>query len=140
VVPLLWLVLSKKILRIQNFYENVRHIPDLVSLGILDSFRYKFSGEGGVIRVNKGPLVVMQGNKVDGLYFLRDSTVKGSVDVSSDITQLWHMWLGFSKQVELQVEVSQRVQDGTQAQPIPDSHGFFLFLMMIHKKSKRPVL
>jgi len=43
----------------------------------------------------------MQGNKVDGLYFLQGSTVTGSVDISSDTTQLWHMWLGFSKQVEL---------------------------------------
>jgi hypothetical protein len=49
--------------------------------------------------------------------------VTGLVDVSSDTTQLWHMWLGFSKQVELQVEDSQRVQDGTQAQPILDNHG-----------------
>jgi len=65
----------------------------------------------------------MQGNKVDGLYFLQGSTVTGSVDISSDTTQC-HMWLGFSKQVELQVEDSQRLQDGTQAQPILDSHGF----------------
>jgi hypothetical protein len=107
--------------------ENVRHIPDLknnlISLGTLDSLGYKYSGEGGVIRVSKGPLVMMQGNKVDGLYFLQGSTVTGSVDISSDTTQLWHMWLGFSKQVELQVEDSQRVQDGTQAQPILDSYG-----------------
>jgi hypothetical protein len=49
---------------------------------------------------------MMQGNKVDDLYFLQGSTVTGSVDVSSDATQLWHTWLGFSKQVELQVEDS----------------------------------
>jgi len=107
--------------------KNVQHIPDLkknlISLGTLDSLGYKYSGEGGVIRVWKGPLVMMQGNKVDGLYFLQGITVTGSVDVSSDTTQLWHMWLSFSKQVELQVEDSQRVQDGMQAQPILDSHG-----------------
>jgi hypothetical protein len=106
--------------------KNVRHVPDLkknlISLGTLDSLGYKYSGEG-VIRVWQGSLVMMQGNKVDGLYFLQGSTVTGSVDISSDTTQLWHMWLGFSKQVELQVEDSQRVQDGTQAQPILDSHG-----------------
>jgi hypothetical protein len=53
---------------------NVRHIPDLkknlISLGTLDSLGYKYSGEGGVIRVSKGSLVIMEGNKVDGLYFL----------------------------------------------------------------------
>jgi hypothetical protein len=112
---------------IMRTLKNVRHIPNLkknlISLGTLDSIGYKYSGEGGVIRVSKGSLVMMQGNKVDDLYFLQGSTVTGSVDVSSDATQLWHMWLGFSKQVELQVEDSQRVQDGTQAQPILDSHG-----------------
>jgi hypothetical protein len=53
---------------------NVRHIPDLkknlISLGTLDSLGYKYSGEAGVIRVSKGLLVIMKGNKVDGLYFL----------------------------------------------------------------------
>jgi len=90
--------------------KNVRHIPylkkNLISLGTLDSLGYKYSGEGRVIRVWKGPLVMMQGNKVNGLYFLHGSTVTSSVDVSSDATQLWHMCLGFSKQVELQVEDS----------------------------------
>jgi hypothetical protein len=88
--------------------KNIQHIPDLkknlISLGTLDSLGYKYSGEGGVIRVSKCPLVMMQGNKVDGLYFLQGSTVTGLVDISSDTTQLWHMWLSFSKQVELQVE------------------------------------
>jgi hypothetical protein len=50
---------------------NVRHIPDLkknlISLGTLDSLGYKYTGEGGVIRVSKGSLVIMKGNKVDGL-------------------------------------------------------------------------
>jgi hypothetical protein len=35
-----------------------------------------------------------------------------------------YMWLGLSKEVELQVKDSQRVQDGIQDQPIIDSHGF----------------
>ena len=83
---------------------NVRHIQDLkknlISLGTLDSLRYKYSGEGGVIRVSKGSLVIMNGNKVDDLYFLQGSTVTGSAVVSSsddpdpDTTCLWHMRLG----------------------------------------------
>jgi hypothetical protein len=66
---------------------------------------------------------MMQGNKVNDLYFLQGSTVTGSIDVSLDTTQLWHMWLGLGKELELQVEDSQRVQDGTHALPILDSHG-----------------
>ena len=38
--------------------KNVRHVPDLkrnlISLGTLDSLGYKYSGGGGVIRVNEG--------------------------------------------------------------------------------------
>jgi hypothetical protein len=112
---------------IMRTLNNVRHILDLkknlISLGTLYSLGYKYSGEGGFIRVSKGPLVMMQGNKVDGHYFLWGSTVVGLVDVSLDTTQLWHMWLGHSKEVELHVEDSERVQDGTQVQPILDSHG-----------------
>jgi hypothetical protein len=59
---------------IMRTLTNVRHIPDLkknlISLGTLDSLGYKYYGEGGVIRVSKGSLVVMKGNKFDGLYFL----------------------------------------------------------------------
>ncbi|GLT72015.1 hypothetical protein SLA2020_439880 [Shorea laevis] len=112
---------------------NVRHIPDLkknlISLGTLDSLGYKYSGEGGVIRVSNDSLIVMEGNKVDGLYFLQGSTVTGSDVVSSsdnlesDTTRLWQMWLGHSMEVELQVEASQMVQDGTQDQPVTDGHG-----------------
>jgi hypothetical protein len=80
---------------------NVRHIPDLkknlISLGTLDSLGYKYSGEGGVIRVSNGSLVVMEGNKVDGLYFLQGSTVTGldvvssSDNLESDTTRLWYI-------------------------------------------------
>ena len=66
---------------------NLRHILDLkknlISLGTLDSLGYKYSGKGGVIWVSKGSLVIMKGNKVDGLYFLQGSTVIGSAVVSS---------------------------------------------------------
>jgi hypothetical protein len=52
-------------------FMNVRHIPylkkNLFSSGTLDSLGYKHSGEGGVINVSKGSLVVMEGNKVNGL-------------------------------------------------------------------------
>ena len=66
--------------------NNVQHVPDLkknlISLGTLDFLGYEYSGEGGVIRVKKGSMVVMQDNKFDGLYFLQGSTVTNSTDVS----------------------------------------------------------
>lgn len=54
-----------------NMYDNivrtltsVRHVPDLkkilISLGVLDSDGYKFTGQDGVLKVFKGSLVVMK--------------------------------------------------------------------------------
>ena len=83
--------------------SNVRHVPDLkiilISLGTLDSNAYKFSAEGGVLRVSKCSLVVMKGKKENTLYILQGSTVTGdavvsiSEDPDLDTTHLWHMQL-----------------------------------------------
>lgn len=49
---------------------GVRHIPDLkrilLSLSTLDSNGYRYIGEGGVLRVSRGALVVMKAKKVVG--------------------------------------------------------------------------
>ena len=73
---------------------------NLISLGTLDSNGYKFSAEGGVLRVSKGSLVVKKGKKVNTFYILQGSTVTGDAAVSMsedpdlDTTRLWHMQLG----------------------------------------------
>ena len=70
-------------------------------MGTLDSNGYKFSAEGGVLRVSKGSLVVMKEKKVNTLYILQGSTVTGDAVVSMsedpdlDTTRLWHMRLGY---------------------------------------------
>ena len=50
---------------------SVRHVPDLkknlISLGVLDSDGYKFTGQDGVLKVFKGALVVMKAEKVRNL-------------------------------------------------------------------------
>ena len=82
---------------------------NLISLGTLDSNGYKFSAEGGVLRVSKGSLIVMNGKKVNTLYILQGSTVTGDVVVSIsedpdlDTTRLWHMRLGHMSERELHV-------------------------------------
>ena len=84
---------------------DVRHVPDLkrnlISLSTLDSNGYKYTGEGGVLKVCKGALVVMKGQrKSANLYVLQGSTVTGDAAVSTpslsddDVTKLWHMRLG----------------------------------------------
>ena len=83
---------------------EVRHVPDmkknLSSLGALDSESYKFSAEGGVMKVVKGTLVLMRSNRVGNLYILfRNSVIGGAVGSSSDdnesvSTGLWHLRMG----------------------------------------------
>ena len=47
---------------------NVRHVSEveknLISLGTLDSNGYGYKSEGGAIKVTKGAMVVMKGQKV----------------------------------------------------------------------------
>ncbi len=81
---------------------DVRHIPDLkknlISLGALDSNGFSFKSEGGAMKVLKGVMVVMKGQKVSGnIYRLLGSTVVGgvaAVESDYDSTVLWHMRLG----------------------------------------------
>ena len=43
---------------------NVRRVPNLkrnmISLSILDSKRHKYTSEGGVLKINKGSLIMVQ--------------------------------------------------------------------------------
>ena len=84
---------------------DVRHVPglkrNLISSSTLDAKGYKYTGEGGVLKISKGALVVMKGHqKTAMLYVLQGATVTGDVVVASrslsddDITKPWHMRLG----------------------------------------------
>ena len=70
----------------------------MISWGILDGngFNYKFSN--GVMKVSKGVLTVMKGQKLAGnIYKLMGTTIVGGVvTVESELedTALWHMRLG----------------------------------------------
>ena len=83
----------------------MRHVPELkrnlISLSTLDSKGYRYTTESKVIKISKGSLVVMKGQrKIAKLYVLQGSTVNGDAAVASsslsddDITKLWHMRLG----------------------------------------------
>ena len=84
---------------------DVRHVPDLkrnlISLSTLDSKGYKYTGEGGVLKIGKGALVMMKGQQRSArLYVLQGSTVTGDAAVATrslsedDVIKLWHMRLG----------------------------------------------
>ncbi|KAG8481484.1 hypothetical protein CXB51_026330 [Gossypium anomalum] len=82
--------------------SDVRYVPELkrnlISLSTLDSKGYRYTAESGVLKISKGSLVVMKGQrKTAKLYVLQGSTVTGDAAVASsslsddDITKLWHM-------------------------------------------------
>ncbi|XP_020270598.1 LOW QUALITY PROTEIN: AP-1 complex subunit mu-2-like [Asparagus officinalis] len=92
-------------------FGNVRHIPalkkNLISLGTLDASGLTYSSSGGKIKICKGLMVIMQGEKLpNNLYNLLRDTVSGEVVVSTtfkedsmtnsgeDSTHLWYLRLG----------------------------------------------
>ncbi|KAG8483801.1 hypothetical protein CXB51_022649 [Gossypium anomalum] len=97
---------------------DVRHVPELnrnlISLSTLDSKGYRYTAKSGVLKIFKGSLVVMKGQrKTVKLYVLQGSTVTGDVAVASsslsddDIIKLWHMRLGHISENGM-VELSKR--------------------------------
>ncbi|KAG8492267.1 hypothetical protein CXB51_009957 [Gossypium anomalum] len=85
--------------------SDVRHVPklkrNLISLSTLDSKGYRYTAESGVLKISKGSLIVMKGQrKIAKLYVLQGSTIIGDTAVTSsslsndDITKLWHIRLG----------------------------------------------
>ncbi|KAG8485735.1 hypothetical protein CXB51_019086 [Gossypium anomalum] len=98
--------------------SDVRHVPELkrnlISLSTLNSKRYRYTTESGVLKISKGSLVLMKGQrKTAKLYVLQGSTVTGDATVASsslsddDITKLWHMRLGHMSDNGM-VELSKR--------------------------------
>ena len=85
--------------------SNVRYVPDLrknlILLGVLDDLGYSYSSNGGIMKITKGALMVMKGQKVSMLYRLIGNIVVGrvaitiSVESSTNDTKLWHMRLGY---------------------------------------------
>jgi len=86
-------------------FGNVRHVPalkkNLISLGTLDALGLTYSSGGGKIKICKGSLVVMRGEKLpNNLYKLKGDTISGGAAISTpksldeDSAQLWHLRLG----------------------------------------------
>ena len=104
--------------RVVRTLGDVRHVPNLkrnlISLSTLDAKGYKYTGEGGVLKISKGALVVMKGHqKIAMLYAQQGATIIGDVAIASlllsedNITKLWHMRLGHMSENGM-VELSRR--------------------------------
>nr|CAD1817878.1 unnamed protein product [Ananas comosus var. bracteatus] len=97
--------------------ENVRHVPDLkkglISLSELDNKGYKFTGQGGVIKVSKGALVVMKGIQVGNLYKLLGSTMTNETYAATENDdlplRLWHKRLGHMSKKGMKILVEKNL-------------------------------
>jgi len=56
---------------------------NLIWLGVLDSEGYKYTTQGGALKVSKGSLVVMKETKIDDIYKL-----EGSTEMASEVTNV----------------------------------------------------
>ncbi|KAK2981165.1 hypothetical protein RJ640_024388 [Escallonia rubra] len=117
---------------------DVRYIPDLkknlISLGTLDSIDCSISIKGGVMKVSKGAMVIMKGQKTGNLYKLIGNTVIGGASVSTHIcssndnSELWHKRLGHLSEGELheeRIKSADESTDGSIDEPSledPDEH------------------
>jgi hypothetical protein len=90
---------------------------NLISLGVLDSCGYKYTGQGGAHTLSKGSLVVMKETKVDNLYKFEGST-KVAHEVTDVSSCLWQKYQGHKRKKELQVLVS--------GKPFPNIKSLFL--------------
>ena len=78
--------------------KEVRHAPDLkrnlIYLRTLDESGYNFKVEIGKLTISKGTIIVMKGQKRNGLYILEGHTLKGLVGsvlrIETNKTILWH--------------------------------------------------
>ena len=73
---------------ILRMLRDVKHVPNLkrnfILLSTLDSKGYKYIGEGGTLKVNKGALVVMKGQKrIANLYVFQGTIVTSDAVAAS---------------------------------------------------------
>ena len=66
---------------------NVRHVLDLnnlLALGALEARGYKFSGADGAIKVTKGSMMILKGERTTNLYKLTESIIIGDASVATE--------------------------------------------------------
>nr|GEU67069.1 retrotransposon protein, putative, Ty1-copia subclass [Tanacetum cinerariifolium] len=83
---------------------RVRHVlalkRNLISLSTLEASGCKYSGEGGVMKIFKGSLVLMKAIQSGGLHVLHGTVVYNTAGVATskaslDDSKLWHYRLGY---------------------------------------------
>ncbi|KAE8696710.1 Tyrosine decarboxylase 1 [Hibiscus syriacus] len=108
--------------------RDVRHVKslkkNLLSYGLLDNNESKIETRKGIMKVFRGALVVLKGEKIAAnLYMLKGETlVEAEVSVascSSDSTMLWHQKLGHMSEQGMKVLVEQKLLPGLTKVSLP---------------------
>ena len=81
---------------------EVRHVPELrkslISLSTLEAGGCSYTGEGGVLKVKRGALVVIKGERMRSLYKLVGKIITGDVVVftssDEDVIPMWYAKFG----------------------------------------------
>ncbi|KAE8665697.1 Esterase/lipase/thioesterase family protein isoform 2 [Hibiscus syriacus] len=101
--------------------RDVRHVKglkkNLLSYGLLDNNASKIETRKGIMKVFRGALVVLKGEKIAAnLYMLKEETLleaEASVaSCSSDSAMLWHKKLGHMSEQGMKVLVEQKLLPG----------------------------
>ncbi|KAE8710792.1 hypothetical protein F3Y22_tig00110319pilonHSYRG00355 [Hibiscus syriacus] len=104
-----------------KFVRDVRHVKglkkNLLSYRLLDNNASKIETRKGIMKVFRGALVVLKGEKIAAnLYMLKGETLleaEASVaSCSSDSAMLWHQKLGHMSEQEMKVLVEQNLLPG----------------------------
>ena len=81
------------------------HVSDpkknLLLLGALEARGYKFSGVDGAIKVTKGSLTILKGQRTINLYKLTENIIIGDASAATEkdaTTRFWHMHLGYKSE------------------------------------------
>lgn len=89
---------------------------NLISLGASESKGLKMTMEDIICKVTKGFRVIMKGVRDRNLYYLKGSTVTGTLTTSvrseGETNRLWHMRLGYLGEKFLQALVRQYLLKG----------------------------
>jgi len=75
-------------------------------LGALEARGYKFSAADGGIKVTKGSMTILKGERIANLYKLKGNIIVGDASVGTekeDTIRLWHMRFGHMSERGLQV-------------------------------------
>jgi len=110
--------------------QHVRHVEglkkNLLSLGQLDDLDCKAVVEKGVMKVIRGALVIMKGEKVDNnLYMLMGETLQeGEASVASSssseqLSMMWHQRLGHMSEQGIKVLAEQNLLSGLSKVSLP---------------------